>query len=208
LINKNTLKLRPIPLFTKHILGYFALAFSSLSFVYAQQDSTRLIQVSGIVADGKAYKPMPFVNISVPAKYWGTSSSSGGFFTVVAGENDTIQFSFVGYKTKAYVVPDTLANFKASVVILMDRDTLQLSTVEIYPWPSKEAFKQAFLSLKTEENNAYKINPNAGFHALINPVVPAPTLMNPVSFFYENVIKEIKKRVPKKKRAETLPKME
>ena len=180
----------------------------SASAIHAQQDRGRLIQVSGIVADGKSYKPMSIVNISVPAKYWGTISSADGFFTIVAGERDTIQFSFVGYKSKAYVVPDTLENFKASVVILMERDTQQIQLVEIYPWPSKEAFKQAFLTLKLKEELTNQINPNAGFHTLINPVVPAPTLINPVSFFYENVIKEIKKRVPKKKRAETLPKMD
>jgi len=174
----------------------------------ANPEGETLIQVSGIVADAKTLKPLPWVNVSVPARFWGTISSNTGFFTIVAAVHDTLQFSFIGYKPVAYVVPDTLKSYLASVVILLERDTVHLQEVEVYPWPTREAFKQAFLELKLEEEKLNRIEAYAGFHRLENPTPPPPTIMNPVSFFYENVVKKLKERMPKPGKVDQLPKME
>jgi hypothetical protein len=65
----------------------------------------------------------------------------------VVRETDTIMFSSVGYKAADFIVPDTLSSTRYSVIQMMQKDTITLPQANVYPWPSKEQFEQAFLSL-------------------------------------------------------------
>jgi hypothetical protein len=54
----------------------------------------------------------------------------------------------VGFIPAEYVIPDTISANRYSVVQILSRDTVQLATTFIYPWPAnKEQFKEDFLAL-------------------------------------------------------------
>lgn len=76
-----------------------------------------------------------------------------GFFSFVAQSKDTIEFSSVGYKKSGFIIPDTLTTNRYSLIQMMTRDTILLQETVIYPWPTKEQFKEAFLNLKIPDDD-------------------------------------------------------
>ena len=117
-------------------------------FTVAQQPAEGLLQLSGVVVTGDSLKPVPFVNIVIRHTYRGTISDYYGFFSLVASRGDTIEFSSVGFKKGRFIIPDTLTENRYSLIEMLSKDTVLLHEAVIYPWPTREQFKQAFLELQ------------------------------------------------------------
>ena len=115
----------------------------------AQPGSERhnLVQFSGVVVTD-SLMPVPFTHILVKDTYRGTMSDVYGYFSFVAQEGDTILFSAVGFQRSQYVVPDSLSDNKYSMIHVLSRDTITLKEYTVYPWPSREQFREAFLALR------------------------------------------------------------
>jgi hypothetical protein len=129
-----------------HSLLLFLLLFS---FLHAQNRHNQLIQFSGIVVsvDKDSVRKVPFASIILKSSLRGTISDYYGYFAFVAQPGDTIIFNALGFRENMYFIPDTLSTDKYSLVHVMLKDTTLMQEVTIYPWPSKEAFKKAFLDL-------------------------------------------------------------
>lgn len=113
-------------------------------------DST-LVQFSGVVVQESGehdIAPIPFANIYIPESGRGTYTNLDGFFSIVARQGDKIEFSAVGFQKVEYIIPDTLTTNRYSIVQLMSEDTIMLPEATIYPWPSREHFKEEFLALE------------------------------------------------------------
>lgn len=123
------------------------------------QGHRQLIQFSGVVVDKGTLKPVPYAALMIKNSSHGTVCDNTGYFSFVAQPNDTIEFAAIGYKTNSYKIPDTLTD-RVALIHLMDRDTAQLKTITVYPWPSKEAFKQAFLNLNLPDNELDRAKKN------------------------------------------------
>jgi hypothetical protein len=113
----------------------------------AQSNMRPLIQFSGVVVAGDSLGAVPFTNVLVKNSYRGTMSDVYGYFSFVAQESDTILFSAVGFKRSQYVVPSDLTESKYSIIHQMESDTIFLEPFTVYPWPSREQFREAFLAL-------------------------------------------------------------
>lgn len=123
------------------------LLFVSVS-LYAQPGTQpNLVQFSGVVVTD-SLMPVPFTNILVKNTYRGTMSDVYGYFSFVAQEGDTILFSAVGFQRSQYVIPDSLNDGKYSMIHVLGRDTVTLKEFTVYPWPSREQFRDAFLALR------------------------------------------------------------
>lgn len=131
----------------KHLLASILFVFSAFFCAAQEKHSEQLLQLSGIVVSGDSLTPVPFTSVMIKGSSRGTICDYYGFFSLVVRENDTIQFSSVGYRTNDFLVPDTLHNNRYSIIQLLQKDTVILSQQIVYPWPSKEQFKQAFLTL-------------------------------------------------------------
>ena len=138
------------------------LLFALLCFEYcvAQDDARDLIQFSGIVVDGDSLKPLPFTTVIIKNSRRGTIADFYGFFSFVAQKNDTIEFSSLGYKKATYIIPDTLSEQKYSLIQVMYMDTVMLRETIIYPWPTKEQFKEAFLNLNVPDDDLERARKN------------------------------------------------
>jgi len=67
--------------------------------------------------------------------------------------NDTLRFTSIGFDPVYYVVPDTLTETRYSVIQILTRDTIYLPETVIYPWPTREQFRHAFLNTKIPDDD-------------------------------------------------------
>ncbi len=116
------------------------------------QDQQRLIQLSGVVVSADSLNEMPYATVFDKTVRRGTIADIYGFFSMVVQPGDTILFKYYGHKPSSFIVPDTLKEDRYSIIHMMEIDTLQLQEVVIYPWPSKEAFAQAFVEMNAYED--------------------------------------------------------
>lgn len=123
------------------------------SFVVAAstqaQSDTSVIQFSGLVLieEEGELRPLPYTNVLLQNSGRGTFSDLEGFFSIVALKGEKVVFSSVGYSTVEFIIPDTLSETRYSIYQIMTKDTLDLPTAVVYPWPSREHFKIEFLAL-------------------------------------------------------------
>ncbi len=120
--------------------------------VKSQHLDDDLIQFSGVVISFDSLQPVSFTNIIVKQSKRGTTSDYYGYFSFVAKKNDTILFSALGYKTTSFIIPDSITKKRYSLIQAMTSDTLLLEETMIYPWPSSEQFKHAFINLEIPDN--------------------------------------------------------
>lgn len=132
------------------------------------------MQFSGVVVTGDSLRPIPFVSIIIKNSYRGTISDYNGFFSFVAQLNDTIEFSALGYKKSNYVIPDTLITDRYSLIKMLSRDTVLLQETVIYPWPTKDQFKYAFLNLKVPDNDLERAKRNLALSEMRDMMVNMP----------------------------------
>ena len=119
-----------------------------------------LVQFSGVVVEGDSLKPIPYTSIIVQNGYRGTVSDYFGYFSFVAQEGDTLEFSAIGFQSAFFIIPDTLTNYKYSLIQVLKMDTISLPTTDVYPWPTKEQFKKAFLALELPEDDITRADRN------------------------------------------------
>ena len=124
------------------------------SVVHAQESSDEyLVQFSGVVITVDSLNPVPYAKISVHNANRGTMSDVYGYFSFVAHKNDTVIFSALGYKTNSFIIPDTITKQRYSLIQLMSGDTLTLPPAFIFPWPTLEDFKRAFINNKIPDDD-------------------------------------------------------
>ncbi|MDD3877016.1 MAG: carboxypeptidase-like regulatory domain-containing protein [Bacteroidales bacterium] len=146
------------------ILSIFLLISCLYTGLTAQDNNDRqLVQFSGVVVTGDSLKPVSFTNISIRNSHRGTSTDFFGFFSFVARENDTIDFSAMGFKQTSFVIPDTLTNNRYSLIQMMTSDTIMLVETVIYPWPTAEQFKFAFLNIEIPDDDYERAMKNLAF---------------------------------------------
>ena len=112
---------------------------------YAQDDPNRYIQFSGLILDIDSLTPLSFAHVFNKTKRIATFADIHGFFSFVAEKGDLIEFTHVGYKKAQYKIPTNLHETKFTLFQLMTKDTIWLPETVIYPWPSPDQFKNAFL---------------------------------------------------------------
>jgi hypothetical protein len=135
------------------------LVLSTLSLAQNNKASEGLLQLSGVVVSGDSLSPVPFSSVLIKNSNRGTMADYYGFFSLVVRLGDTLEFSSVGYRQVEFVVPDTLGSKRYSMIQLLQKDTIVLAEQLIYPWPSKEQFKEAFLTLdapRTDYDRAFE----------------------------------------------------
>ncbi len=129
-------------------LFFFVFYFSASSYAQRFIDSTKLIQLSGVAISEHDLNPLPYTTVYDKSIRRGVISDYYGFFSMVVMPGDTIYFSAYHYKTSTYIVPDTLKDNRYSIIHMLQRDTVELPEVTIYPWPSKEDFARAFVEMQ------------------------------------------------------------
>ncbi len=138
-------------LFPLLLLGFALMgeAFCGRSAVTAQpRHGNDPIQFSGVVMASDSLRAIPYVSVYAKRTGRGSITNYQGFFSLVAYPGDEIVFSCVGFKPKVYTIPENLQGTRYSIIQLLTTDTVHLDATVIYPWPSKDEFREAFLALE------------------------------------------------------------
>jgi hypothetical protein len=141
------------------VIGFILFLFMPL-LMEAQKDQQHnqkyykdLVQFSGAVVTGDSLHPVAFTHIIDHNTNFGTISDYYGYFSFVARKGDSITFSAIGFKKGLFIIPDTIQNNRYTMFQVMATDTIYLNETVIYPWPTKEQFKEAFLNLNVPDDD-------------------------------------------------------
>lgn len=121
--------------------------------IFAQESKENLIQFSGVVVSADSIRAIPYTSIIILNMGRGTICDYYGYFSFVAKKQDTVVFSSIGYKKDIFIIPDTITSNRYSLIQVMSSDTIMLTETVIYPWPTKEQFKEAFLELDIPDDD-------------------------------------------------------
>jgi hypothetical protein len=118
-----------------------------------QEENTDLVQFSGITLTADSLNPVPYTKILDICNRRGTTSDVNGYFSFVAHKKDTVVFTAIGFKAVSFIIPDSITKQKYSLIQLMTSDTLTLAAAYIFPWPTLEDFKRAFVETKIPDDD-------------------------------------------------------
>jgi hypothetical protein len=111
------------------------------------QDQKEILQFSGVVVDEDSTSTGLFgVHVYVPKVGRGTVTNQYGYFSLPVLEGDSVIISAVSYQSQNFIIPGNQGD-SFTVLVEMVTDTTVLSTVEIFPYPTEELFKEAVLAL-------------------------------------------------------------
>jgi len=139
----------------KHAVILFLLFLCCFMHTKAQQDEKDkvIIQFTGVILTSDSLRPVPFANILIKNTYRGTTADFNGYFSIIARPGEEILFSAVGFKKVHFHIPDTITHDRYSLIQLMSNDTIMLAETVIYPWPTREKFREAFVTLKVPDDD-------------------------------------------------------
>jgi hypothetical protein len=144
------------------------------------QGERQVLVLSGIVVDGKNSDPLPGVHMYIPKAGRGSTTNVEGFFAMSVMAGDSIVISSIGYKKRYFFVPkDKVESY--SVVIEMTEDITNLPIIEVFPYPTEELFKEAFLALDLpdeEKMEALRENLNQQIMTRLALTAPMDAKMN------------------------------
>jgi hypothetical protein len=155
--SRNGTGIKFVPFFLAAMLGW---CLSSFAQTQPAKPDQKFIQLSGVVVEGDSLKGVPFTSLVVGRTGHGTVTDYDGFFTIIVKPGDVIEFVNLGFKDGTYIVPDTLKATHYSIVQTVLHDTFTLKEIAVYPWPSKEEFKAAFLKLNVANSDLNRARQN------------------------------------------------
>ncbi|MEZ5198656.1 MAG: carboxypeptidase-like regulatory domain-containing protein [Bacteroidales bacterium] len=134
-------------------------------------------------SDGES---LPYTNIINTNQHLGTTTNREGQFVIHVAQNDTIKLTSIGYRTTYYIIQQ-VNEYSLNKTFILDKDTVNLSEVVIYPYPSTyKALKREFIALELDEET-----PLIDLHLDKAGISPQPstgaTISGPFSLIYDKL---------------------
>ena len=153
----------------------------SMSVFAQEKSSNKLVQFTGIIQNAdSASVVVPFVsitNITYQNQFF--ASNHQGYFSFVAHEKDTIEFTAIGYRTTRVVIPESKDN-RYTDIIQMEASITNLPAVVVLPWASVEEFNLAFLALEIADDDYLLAKRNLSRESLLAMAREAPLSVNAI----------------------------
>lgn len=112
------------------------------------QGEKQVVQFSGVVVGEDSTSGVPGVHIYVPEAGRGTTSNQYGYFSMPVLVSDSVVISAVGYRKQFFIIPEVGDKKSITVAIDLESDTTFLPSIDIFPFPTEELFKEAVLALE------------------------------------------------------------
>ncbi|MBA3648816.1 MAG: hypothetical protein H0W62_09760 [Chitinophagales bacterium] len=130
-----------------------------LTQMYAQERP--LIQYSGIVMSiDTNHIPVSFASVYNRSINIGTIANYEGFFSFAAHIGDTIEISSVGYRKGIVIVPEIPNNQSFTALIFLKKEVQTLPETSVYPWFSKDQFRDAFVHMNIPDDDLERARKN------------------------------------------------
>lgn len=137
-------------------ISFLALACTR---VHAQTPEQDTILVIGQVIEEENYTGLPFAHVRVGDR--ATTTDFKGIFRIRVNRGDTVQISYVGYKSTRLIIPGDYPGPLYETKIVLNKDTILLEDAQITILPSSvEAFKKAILSMDLSEQEYQNVQKN------------------------------------------------
>jgi hypothetical protein len=138
----------------KKIIPLILFLFTAV-VAFAQKQERPLVQFTGIVHNSDSTGIIvPYVSI-VNISYKGEVSQSNykGYFSFVVHEQDTINFSSVGYASMNIIIPANVVSKSYTIQVLLKPQIVNLPVFRVFPWATTEEFTKDFLSMKIADDD-------------------------------------------------------
>lgn len=137
------------------IIAFICSLFISVQIASAQSreiDETKMIQLSGVVVGEEDAQPLSYATVYDLTTNRGVMADYYGYFSMVVFPGDTLFFNNFAYRQSTFIVPDTLTDKYYSIIHMMQRDTIKLDEITIYPWPTREQFAKYFVEMDVTDD--------------------------------------------------------
>lgn len=149
---------------------FYFLFFALLSTIEIMaQGNDKAVIFTGIVVGGKNSEPLPGAYVFNSSAGRGTIANESGYFILSVFPGDSVIFSYVGFKKQYHIIPKKIEQSYSAIVDLKE-DVKLLAEVKVYPYPTEELFKEAFINYNlpdAKDRDALAKNTNARSMAML-----------------------------------------
>lgn len=142
--------------------------------------------VKGRIFSEDSLIAIPNVNIVSELSNYGTTTNLEGWFLIKSKLVDTLWVSCVGFeRQRVPISKDSILD--KELIIKLIRSDIMLDSVEIYPWPDYETFKQEIINMPWRKPFFVPGVSKEGYEKIINqePVrEPKASSINPITLIY------------------------
>jgi CarboxypepD_reg-like domain len=103
------------------------------------------------VVGGANSEPLPGAYVFNSSAGRGAIANESGYFILSVFPGDSIIFSYVGFKKQFHIIPQKIEQSYSAIVDLKE-DVKMLAEVKVYPYPTEELFKEAFINYKLPDS--------------------------------------------------------
>lgn len=108
---------------------------------YSSQAQNDYYPIKGSVISSDSLVPIPEAHVISLKSYYGTTTDSEGNFSILTQKSDSLRISSIGFTTKIIIVNyDSIIDWRFEV--MMDRDTIMLQEIDIFPYLDYNTFKE------------------------------------------------------------------
>ena len=168
-------------------------SIASLSINLFSQESN---VISGTILDSGTNLPLENVNIVNLNQVIGTTTNKEGKFEINAIVNDTLHFSFLGFKSIKVKVTNDWIKFGTNTTIELTEMALALEEVVVYEMKLTGYLEVDIKQVPINDNFRYSISglSNVGYESSVRPNTAVTkalnAIFNPVDFLYQTFGRE------------------
>lgn len=131
----------------KPFIFFLFLFFFSSASLYAQK---KIVQAAGIVVGGDSLYGLPNIAVFVEQSGRGVYTNEVGYFSLPVLAGDTLTVTGMGYIKTKVAISDTAESI--TLVIRLGLDTFMLPGITLWPYPTFESLKKAFLAMDVKKS--------------------------------------------------------
>jgi hypothetical protein len=137
----------------KRLIGILFL-LTSLS-AFAQKKEAPLVQFTGVVYNADSTEVIvPYVSITNNSNHKTVVMSNyKGYFSFVVHEQDSIQFTAIGYAPVTLVIPAGVNSKSYVAKVRLKPQITNLPMVRVFPWATTDEFRKDFVNAKIADDD-------------------------------------------------------
>ncbi|PAW92786.1 hypothetical protein CKK33_04460 [Mucilaginibacter sp. MD40] len=138
----------------RKLFGIILFLLLSVS-AFAQNKEKPLVQFSGIVYNADSTNVIvPYVTITNLSNNKSVVITNyNGYFSFVAHEQDTLQFTAIGYAATMVTMPQNAKNRSYTTKIVLKPQITNLPMVRVFPWATTDEFRKDFVNAKIADDD-------------------------------------------------------
>lgn len=152
----------------------------------------KVIQLYGVVKASDSTS-LPGASIYIKGTKRGTIANDMGIYSIAVSPGDSVEFSFIGFKSVQITVPKEYSNTQLLSSPLLVADTSFLPTAIVSPLPTPAQFKYMFMHTPIQRTNADIARENLNLKQLLKEMRYMPLDGHPDAIYNMHSREQIKK---------------